>query len=104
MAPFKNREFKFLIEFVTCKQAIAESLIDCKRKKLIHGKLIPTLFRTVDRLGEFETKNMTYCNQLLKSFVQSLHKHFEHLLALDDSVSDCVMASVTRPYFRTNFA
>ena len=72
VAPFKDHEIKFLFEFVTYMQPIAESLDRLqKEKNCFMGELIPTLLRTVGRLGALDNMNLAHCTQLRNSWCRA---------------------------------
>lgn len=98
---FKDFELDFLQEFVDCLKPIATSLDRLQGDENCYmGDLLPTILRTKQKLEQLALTKLSHCSPLVKALNESLQKRFGHYMALDDNVTDYIIASVTHPYFK----
>jgi len=102
---FRDIELDFINEYVEAISAIAVALDRLQGQKsesmAYMGALIPTLMTVKQKLISLtQSSNIRHCVPLISTLLDGMERRFSHLLNMESSAKDYIIASISYPYFK----
>lgn len=105
VAIFKDQELDFIDEYLTVLRPIAMALDRLQGDKMesmsFMGALLPTLITVHQKLTDLtHSTSLVYCKPLANAVLNGVQCRFGHLISMDLSANDYIIAAVSHPFFK----
>lgn len=105
--PFRDQEFEYIEEYLSCTKPIAEALdILQKESNTYYGILLPTLLALRNNLQKLTRNDFVFCKPLSEVLIESVEKRFDiffNISSYSTQAENAIIAALCYPRFKNKW-